>query len=120
MYKSAYGTVTVTIEKTTGHTKFTISNVKDSKIVPMYTNIKPDRQLTKDDVFNFYKLSSVGKPSNQEIEIFQLFKDRPVETGTVGWVGVGWRRIHRLQALGRMARRRPKSSRLATMPTILE
>ena len=71
------------------NTKFTISNVKDSKIVPMYTNIKPDRQLTKDDVFNFYKLSSVGKPSNQEIEIFQLFKDRPAETGTVGWVGVG-------------------------------
>ena len=71
------------------NTKFTISNVKDGKIVPMYTNIKPDRQLTKDDVFNFYKLSSVGKPSNQEIEIFQLFKDRPAETGTVGWVGVG-------------------------------
>ena len=71
------------------NTKFTISNVKDGGIVPMYTNITPDRQLTKDDVFNFYKLSSVGKPSNQEIEIFQLFKDRPVETGTVGWVGVG-------------------------------
>ena len=71
------------------NTKFTISNVKDGKLVPLYTNIKADRKLTKDDVFNYYKLSSIGKPSNQEIEIFQLFKDEPVETGTVGWVGVG-------------------------------
>lgn len=68
---------------------FCISNVKDGGISPMYTNIRPDRVLTKDDVFNYYKLSSVGKPSNQEIEIFQLFADRPVEEGTVGWVGVG-------------------------------
>ncbi len=71
------------------NTKFTISNVKDGKLVPFYTNIKVDRKLTKDDVFNYYKLSSIGKPSNQEIEIFQLFKDEPVQTGTVGWVGVG-------------------------------
>ena len=68
---------------------FTISNVKDGKIVPLYTNIQADRMLDKNDIFDFYKLSSVGKPSNQEIEIFQLFKDRPVETATVGWVGVG-------------------------------
>ena len=40
-------------------------------------------------MFGYYKLSSIGKASNQEIEIFQLFKDRPVETATVGWVGVG-------------------------------
>ena len=68
---------------------FTISNVKDGKLVPMYTNIQADRMLDKNDIFDFYKLSSIGKPSNQEIEIFQLFKDEPVETGTVGWVGVG-------------------------------
>ena len=68
---------------------FTISNVEGDAIVPLYTNIKPDRLLTRDDVFDYYKLSSIGKPSNQEIEIFQLFKDRPVETATVGWVGVG-------------------------------
>lgn len=71
------------------NTKFTISNVKDGKLGPFCTNIKVDRKLTKDDVFNYYKLSSIGKPSNQEIEIFQLFKDEPVQTGTVGWVGVG-------------------------------
>lgn len=68
---------------------FTISNVKDGEIVPLYTNIEADRELDKNDIFDFYKLSSVGKSSNQEIEIFQLFKDEPVETGTVGWVGVG-------------------------------
>ena len=71
------------------NTMFTISNLKDDQIVPMYTNINVDRKLDKNDVFGYYKLSSIGKASNQEIEIFQLFKDRPVETATVGWVGVG-------------------------------
>lgn len=72
------------------NTKFTISNLDASdKLVALYTNIKADRKLDKDDVFGYYKLSSIGKASNQEIEIFQLFKDRPVETATVGWVGVG-------------------------------
>ena len=72
------------------NTKFTISNLDASdKLVALYTNIKADRKLDKDDVFGYYKLSSIGKASNQEIEIFRLFKDRPVETATVGWVGVG-------------------------------
>ena len=72
------------------NTKFTISNLDASdKLVALYTNIKADRKLDKDDVFGYYKLSSIGKASNQEIEIFQLFKDRSVETATVGWVGVG-------------------------------
>ena len=72
------------------NTKFTISNLDASdKLVALYTNIKADRKLDTDDVFGYYKLSSLGKASNQEIEIFQLFKDRPVETATVGWVGVG-------------------------------
>lgn len=71
------------------NTMFTISNVADGAIVPLYTNIAVDRTLNRDDVFNFYKLSSVGKPSNQEIEIFQIYKDRDVDTATVGWVGVG-------------------------------
>lgn len=51
--------------------------------------IQADRVLTKNDIFLFYQLSSVGKPSNQEIEIFQLFSDEPLETGTVGWVAMG-------------------------------
>lgn len=72
------------------NTLFTISNVdKSDSIVTLYTNIKADRTLDKNDVFGYYKLSSIGKPSNQDIEIFQLFKDNDVTTGTVGWVGVG-------------------------------
>ena len=72
------------------NTRFTISNVdKSDSIVTLYTNIKADRTLDKNDVFGYYKLSSIGKPSNQDIEIFQLFKDKDITTGTVGWVGVG-------------------------------
>ena len=75
---------------TEDNTKFTISNLNEkNEIVPLYTNIKEDRQLTKEDVFNYYELSTIGKSSNQEIEIFQLYSDRPQEYGTVGWVGVG-------------------------------
>lgn len=74
------------------NSKFTISNVDESDAtVDLYTNISVDRELTKDDVFNFYKLSSVGKPSNQEIEIYQLFQDPALakKYSTVSWVGVG-------------------------------
>lgn len=72
------------------NTRFTISNVDaQDNIVTLYTNIQADRTLDKNDVFGYYKLSSIGKPSNQDIEIFQLFKDNDVTTGTVGWVGVG-------------------------------
>ena len=81
-----YDTETLTAD----NTKFTISNLNENnEIVPLYTNIKEDRQLTKEDVFNYYELDTIGKPSNQEIEIFQLYSDRPQEYGTVGWVGVG-------------------------------
>lgn len=52
----------------TDNTKFTISNLDASdKLVALYTNIKADRKLDKDDVFGYYKLSSIGKASNQEI-----------------------------------------------------
>lgn len=74
------------------NTRFTISNVNDKdELVGLYTNIKADRTLDKNDVFGYYKLSSIGKPSNQDIEIFQLFKDKDkdITTSTVGWVGVG-------------------------------
>lgn len=76
------------------NTRFTISNVDaNDKQVGLYTNINIEagRKLDKNDVFGYYKLSSIGKPSNQDIEIFQLFKgkDKDVTTGTVGWVGVG-------------------------------
>ena len=75
------------------NSRFTITNVDEKDAVTaLRTAIVTDRtgdKLDKNDVFGYYKLSTIGKPSNQEIEIFQLFKDRSVETGTVGWVGVG-------------------------------
>ena len=50
------------------NTKFTISNLDASdELAALYTNIKADRKLDKDDVFGYYKLSSIGKASNQEI-----------------------------------------------------
>ena len=72
------------------NSRFTISNLDASgAIVPLYTNISADRTLTVDDILNYYKLSTIAKSGNQEIEIFQIFKDRPMEYATVGWVAVG-------------------------------
>ena len=69
---------------------FTISNVDQTgAIVPLYTNIAADRSLCVDDILNYYKLSTIAKSGNQEIEIFQMYKDRPAEYATVGWVAVG-------------------------------
>ena len=61
------------------NSRFTISNLDASgAIVPLYTNISADRTLTVDDILNYYKLSTIAKSGNQEIEIFQIFKDRPM------------------------------------------
>ena len=69
---------------------FTISNIeKTGEIVPLYTNIEADRSLRVDDILNYYKLSTIAKSGNQEIEIFQMYNDRPAEYATVGWVAVG-------------------------------
>ena len=71
------------------NSRFTISNIDASgAIVPLYTNISADRTLTVDDILNYYKLGTIAKSGNQEIEIFQIFKDRPMEYATVGWVAV--------------------------------
>ena len=75
---------------TADNTRFTISNLDGEKnIVPLYTNIQADRTLSTDDIFNYYKLSTIAKSGNQEIEIFQIFKDRQEPYATVGWVAVG-------------------------------
>ena len=72
------------------NSRFTISNIDTTgAIVPLYTNISADRTLDVDDILNYYKLSTIAKSGNQEIEIFQMFKDRPAEYATVGWVAVG-------------------------------
>ena len=72
------------------NSRFTISNLDATgAIVPLYTNISADRTLSVDDILNYYKLSTIAKSGNQEIEIFQIFKDRPMEYATVSWVAVG-------------------------------
>lgn len=72
------------------NSRFTISNMDASgEIVPLYTNMEADRTLSVDDILNYYKLSTIAKSGNQEIEIFQMYKDRPAEYATVGWVAVG-------------------------------
>ena len=69
-------------------TAFTISNVKDGKIVPVYTNIQADRKLTVDDIANYYKLDAIGNTGNTDTCFFQLYPDRPIETGTVQWTSM--------------------------------
>ena len=69
-------------------TAFTISNVKDGKIVPVYTNIEADRKLTVDDIANYYKLDAIGNTGNTDTCFFQLYPDRPIETGTVQWTSM--------------------------------
>ena len=69
------------------NSRFTISNLdKTGAIVPLYTNISADRTLDVDDILNYYKLSTIAKSGNQEIEIFQMFKDRPcrIRNGRLG------------------------------------
>lgn len=67
---------------------FTISNVKDGKIVGLYTNITPDRTLTTKDLVDFYKVSGIGNASNLEYHLFQIYPEGTPETATVEWVGM--------------------------------
>ncbi len=77
------------------NTKFTISNLDASdKLVALYTNIKADRKLDKDDVFGYYKLSSIGKasnPGNRDLPALQGSSGRDRDRG------LGRRRQHVLQ-----------------------
>lgn len=75
---------------TADNSLFTISNLDENdSLVSLYTNIQADRTLTMDDILNYYKLSTIAKSGNQDIEIFQIFRDRPEACATVGWVAMG-------------------------------
>lgn len=68
---------------------YTISNVKDGKIVSMYTNIQ--NKLGKigiQNVVDFYKVNGIGNTSNLEWHIFQIQSDAPMETGTIEWLAM--------------------------------
>lgn len=70
---------------------FTISNVdEDGQITGLYTNITLDHAYTVDDIVNYFKVDPVGRPANQETNIFQIFSDVEDEAlGTIEWVSMG-------------------------------
>lgn len=73
------------------NTLFTISNLdKDNNIITLYTNIKADRELTVDDIVNYYKVDGIGRVRNVDTAFFQIFseEDRSAELGTVEWVAM--------------------------------
>lgn len=71
-------------------TQFTISNVKDGAIVPLYTNIQADRKLTPDDIVNYYKVDGIANTGNTDTAFFQITTTRPVTLplGTVEWTSM--------------------------------
>ena len=69
-------------------TKFTISNVKDGKIVPLYTNIKADRKFTPDDVANYFKVDGIANTGNTDTAFFQIDSSKSLELGTVEWTSM--------------------------------
>lgn len=71
------------------NTKFTISNLNTAgEIVPLYTNIQLDRKFTPDDVCNYFKVDGIANTGNTDTAFFQLYKDKPLELGTVEWTSM--------------------------------
>lgn len=68
---------------------FTISNVKDGKIVSLYTNIQSKLgKVTIQDMVNFYKVSGIANTGNLEWHIFQIKAVEAMETGTIEWLAM--------------------------------
>lgn len=68
---------------------YTISNVKNGKIVSLYTNIQ--NKLGKIGIQNmvdFYKVKGIGNTSNLEWHIFQIQSNASMETGTIEWLAM--------------------------------
>ncbi len=68
---------------------YTISNLRDGEIVPLYTNIQTNRVLTTKDIIDFYKVNGIANGHNMHWHVFQMLPDRPMETATVEWLGMG-------------------------------
>lgn len=68
---------------------FTISNVKDGKIVTMYTPIKAGAPVTEQTMVDFYKVDGIGNTGNLEWHIFQIDADgAKKETSTIQWLAM--------------------------------
>lgn len=67
---------------------FTISNLRDDSVVPLYTNIEADRTITPADVINYYKIDGIGRDRNADTAFFQIWSEGAPETSTVEWVAM--------------------------------
>lgn len=68
---------------------YTISNVKNGKIVSLYTNIQ--NKLGKigiQDMVDFYKVKAIANTGNLEWHIFQIQSGAALETGTIEWLAM--------------------------------
>ena len=67
---------------------YTVSNVDaEGNIVPLYSNITPDRAFSIEDMVGYYDIAGIGSTSNLEIHIFQIFEEDSL-TDTVEWVAL--------------------------------
>ena len=67
----------------------TISNVKDGKIVSLYTNIQNKLgEIGIQDVVDFYKVKGIANTGNLEWHIFQIQSDAAQQTGTIEWLAM--------------------------------
>lgn len=79
---------TVTAETLTSD-DYTISNVKDGKIVSLYTNIQNKLgEIGIQDMVDFYKVNGIGNTGNLEWHIFQIQSDEAMDLGTIEWLAM--------------------------------
>lgn len=68
---------------------YTISNVKNGKIVPLYTNIQNKLgKISIQNMVDFYKVKDIANTSNLEWHIFQIQSGAAMETGTIEWLAM--------------------------------
>ncbi len=68
---------------------FTISNVKDGQIVPLYTNIQNALgEIDIQDLVDYYKVDGIGNTGNLEWHIFQIQSTGAMETSTLEWLAM--------------------------------
>ena len=68
---------------------FTISNVKNGKVVSLYTNIQNKLgKISTHDVVDFYKVDDIANTGNLEWHIFQIQSADAPETGTIEWLAM--------------------------------
>ena len=68
---------------------FTISNVKNGKVVSLYTNIQNKLgKISIHDMVDYYKVDDIANIGNLEWHIFQIQSAAAPETGTIEWLAM--------------------------------